>query len=89
MSTLQPHTPHHPLRRREHPLLHIRQYSLIQIAQQVAGRNMSPCRVLERCRKCCEVRVSGVRGPTGGRFGGGVVVEGVDGVVGDEVAALL
>ena len=33
-------------------------------------------------------RVSRVRGPTGGRFGGGVVVEGVDGLVGDEVAAL-
>ena len=32
--------------------------------------------------------MSGVRGPMGGRFGGGVVVKGVDGVVGDEIAAL-
>ena len=32
--------------------------------------------------------MGGVRGPTGGRFGGRVVVEGVDGVVGDEIAAL-
>ena len=49
---------------------------------------MSPRRVFKRCRKRREVRVSGVRGPMGGRLGGGVVVEGVNGVVGDEVAAL-
>ena len=49
---------------------------------------MSPRRVLERSRKRREVRVSGVRGPAGGRFGGGVIVEGVNGVVGDEITAL-
>ena len=88
MPTLQPHTPHHPLRRRKHPLLRIRQYTLIQFAQQVAGRNVSPRRVLERCRKRRKVRVSGVRCPMRGRFGGGVVVEGVDRIIGNEFAAL-
>lgn len=88
MPTLQPHNPQHRLRRREHPLLYVRQNTPIQFAQQVRSRNVSPRRVLKRCRKRREVGVSGVRGPTGGRFGGGVVVEGVDGVVGDEIAAL-